>query len=62
MAAKNELSDHPQSKALEEPLSPNFCIKGIKKCKDSEDGVVVVNGLKKKEKLKPKIVAKNTDQ
>lgn len=48
MAAKNELSDHPQSKALEEPLSPNFCIKGIKKCKDSEDGAVVVNGLKKK--------------
>lgn len=60
MAAKSELSDHPRSKALEEP--PNFCIKGIKKCKDSEDGVVVVNGLKKKEKLKPKIVAKNTDQ
>lgn len=50
MAAKSELSDHPRSKALEEPLSPNFCIKGIKKCKDSEDGVVVVNGLKKKKR------------
>lgn len=34
-----------RSKALEEAMSYNYRVKGMKKGKDSEDGMVVVDGI-----------------